>query len=109
VTARLEVLNRIEFPAWVQHELADVIGGGELGELELWEIDAIYDNLTWLAEQVDVALSLTQHRLEDEDVLARIATLRNTSGRTPAEAETARKLAGRLERKLKTPLGQASS
>jgi hypothetical protein len=108
VTERLDVLSSQEFPAWIEGELQDVIGGGELDEVELWEIDTIYDSLTWLAELVDAALTLTQHRLEDEDVLAKIATLRNTSGRTPAEAETARKLADRLERKLKTRIEATS-
>ena len=77
-------------------ELAEVITARpDLDEAELWRIADIHDALTDLAELADRALSLVQARLEDAEVLEKIAALRNTSGRTPAEAETAGKLAGR--------------
>ncbi len=85
-------------------ELEEVIKGGlgegDTGEVNLWQVESIYEDLTTLAELVDQALSLTQGRLGDQVILEKIALLRNPSGRTDAEMETARKVADRLERKL---------
>jgi hypothetical protein len=90
-------------------ELRGIITDGELGESELDWLDSIYEALAGLAELADQALSLVRARLGDEQVLRKIETLRNPDGRTPAEAATARKLADRLEQKLRNRLEEAQS
>lgn len=60
----------------------------------------IFGDLLGLGEWVDGAVSATQAHLSEVKVLAKIGKLRDTTGRTAAEAETARKLADKLEAKL---------
>jgi hypothetical protein len=86
-------------------ELTEVITTGDPDDLEDYIIEDIYADLTWLAEILDQALSLTQGRLEDKVVLGKIAQLRNSNGRTEAEMVTANKVAARLEQKLQHRLG----
>lgn len=69
-------------------------------EDSVWHIAAIYEDLISLGEWVSRSLSATQGWLGDSDVRQKIERLRNTHGRTPEEAETAKRLADLLERKL---------
>ena len=76
-----------------------------LGEAELALVADIHDDLIALGEWHDRALSAVQAWMVDEHVREKIRKLRDVTGREPAEAETYRKLADRLERKLDARLG----
>jgi hypothetical protein len=76
------------------------IGDYHLDEVSLWRITDIYDDLISLGTWTDRTLSAVQGRLDDSEVLAKIAVLRNTNGRTPSEARAMKALADRLEHKL---------
>jgi hypothetical protein len=67
-------------------------------------VDALYDDLVTTAEWIDRAISAIQARVGEAQVREKIAKLRNTSGRSPAEAEAALRLADVLERKLQARL-----
>ena len=69
-------------------------------EDSVWHIAAIYEDLISLSEWVSRSFSATQGWLGDADVRKKIERLRDISGRTPEEAETAQRLADLLERKL---------
>jgi hypothetical protein len=74
-----------------------------LDEVSLWKISDLHDDLISLGEWQNRAISAVQAHLGDASVAAKIAKLREHSGRTPAERETAELLAARLEKKLTTP------
>jgi hypothetical protein len=67
-------------------------------------VDALYDDLVTTAEWIDRAVSAIQARVGEAAVREKIAKLRNTTGRPPAEAEAALRLADVLERKLEARL-----
>jgi hypothetical protein len=77
-----------------------VIEDCQLDEVALQRLSDIHDDLLSLGEWYERTLSAVQHRLTDAAVLQKIGKLRDTSGRTPEEAQTAMRLAERLERKL---------
>jgi hypothetical protein len=83
-------------------EAVDLAGYG-LDTVNMWKVADIYDDLITLGEWYDRTLSAVQGWLNDVSVREKIAKLRDTTGRTPEEAETALKLATRLERKLDRP------
>jgi len=60
----------------------------------------VYDDLVTLAEWSDRKLSQVQAWLGDDKAMRTIMKLRDVTGRTPEEAETALRLADRLEAKL---------
>jgi hypothetical protein len=64
------------------------------------ELDAIVDELAELQQWTDAVLEGIGQRFSDDRVRAKIAALRETSGRTRAEIETASRLASKLEGKL---------
>lgn len=80
-------------------ETIDLAGYG-LDTINMWKVADIYDDLVTLGEWHDRALSAVQRWLDDVSIREKIAKLRDTSGRTPEEADTALKLADRLESKL---------
>jgi hypothetical protein len=66
-------------------------------------IDSMWEELVDLTEWADLHIGWFQARAKDGVVKAKIAKLRNTTvanGATPAEADTAGRLADKLERKL---------
>lgn len=60
----------------------------------------LHDDLLTLQEWMDRQLAAVWGRLQETDLLAKIAKLREVEGRSPQEVETARRLADRLQRKL---------
>jgi hypothetical protein len=82
---------------WHLHEYA-------FNEESAWLMADIHDDLITLGEWHDRSLSAVQGWLFDVDVRSKIDKLRDTTGRTPEEAETALRLADRLERKLEARL-----
>lgn len=72
----------------------------EFGETALWTVSDLLDDLISLGVWTDRATSAMQGRLEDADVRAKIAQLRNVNGRTPEEAAIFQKRADKLERQL---------
>lgn len=66
----------------------------------VWIISDVYDDLISLGEWYDRTISMTQGWLGDISVREKIKKIRDTAGRTPEEAETANRLADRLEEKL---------
>jgi len=84
---------------WHVHEF-------NLDEESMWLMADIHDDLISLGEWHDRTLSSVQAWLLDVDVREKIAKLRDTRGRTEEEAETALRLADRLERKLEARLTQ---
>jgi ParB-like chromosome segregation protein Spo0J len=82
---------------WHLHEYA-------FNEESAWLMADIHDDLITLGEWHDRSLSAVQAWLLDVDVRSKIDKLRDTTGRTPEEADTARRLADRLERKLEARL-----
>lgn len=75
----------------------------EVDEQNLWLITEMYDDLVSLAMWHTRALTRAQTWLGDSDVIRKIEALKNRTvdrGATPEEAETARRLVERLERKL---------
>lgn len=75
-----------------------------LGDVELWKITAIYEDLISLGEWYTRQLSAVQGYLGKFPARERIAKLRNVTGRTPEETATALRLADRLERSLENDL-----
>lgn len=71
-----------------------------MDDVAAMKISEVYDDLVSLGEWTDRTLSLVQAWLGDDTAMQKIAKLRQTNGRTPEEADTARRLANRLERKL---------
>jgi hypothetical protein len=71
----------------------------------VWRAQDIFDDLLLLGEWLDRTTASIQARLGDRQVLDRIAKLRDTTGRTPQEAETALRLAAQIERKMENRLG----
>ena len=84
---------------WHVHEF-------NLDEESMWLMADIHDDLITLGEWHDRTLSAVGRWLLDKDVRDKIAKLRDTRGRTAEEAETALRLAERLERKLEARLSQ---
>jgi hypothetical protein len=80
-----------------------------MADVALWSADAIYDDLISLGWWLDRSLMTFSRWLDDYDVRDKITKLRNTTGRTPEEAETALKLADRLEKKLEARLSGGAS
>jgi hypothetical protein len=64
------------------------------------ELDTIVDELGELQQWTEAVLEGIGQRYSDDRLRAKIAALRETSGRTPAEIETASRLASKLEGKL---------
>ena len=64
------------------------------------ELDTVVDELGELQRWTEAVLEGIGQRYSDDRLRAKIAALRETSGRTPAEIETASRLAGKLEAKL---------
>jgi hypothetical protein len=75
-----------------------------LSEVVLWKVEDILDDLISLGEWYDRTLLGVLGWLDGVDLRGKIEKLRNTAGRTPEEAETALRLADRLERKLEARL-----
>lgn len=73
-------------------------------DVELWKITDMYDDLISLGEWHTRQLSAVQGYLDDFEVVSRIEKLRNVAGRTPEEAETALRLADKLEKALNNRL-----
>jgi hypothetical protein len=71
----------------------------------VWCATDIYDDLIMLGEWLDQTLTSIQRHLSDQQVRDKIGKLRDTTGRTPEEAETALRLAAQIERKLENRLG----
>lgn len=69
-------------------------------EADLLGLADLHESLTDLGQWWDRTISAVQGRLTDTDIQAKIATLRDPSGRTPEEVETANRIADRLQRKL---------
>ena len=78
-----------------------------LDEVSLWRLDDVLDDLLSLRPWLDRTLSAVQGRLGDADVRRKIAKLRDPAGRTAEEADTAARLADRLEQKLSMRLTEA--
>ncbi len=76
------------------------LGGYGLDTINTWKVADVYDDLVTLGEWHDRTLSAVQRWLNDINVREKITKLRDTAGRTPEEAETALRLADRLEQKL---------
>lgn len=77
----------------------------EFTDTALLDGASIYDDLVSLGEWHSRALSAVTNWLGDVKVRERIAKLKDVTGRTPEEAETALALAARLEAKLGAVLG----
>lgn len=60
----------------------------------------VFDNLTLLADEISDTLTSLRGRFSDQRVRDKIAKLRDTTGRTAAEAETALRSVDRIEGKL---------
>lgn len=75
-----------------------------LDEVSLWRVNDIHDDLLSLAAWVDRTTGTVQGWLGDADIRAKIAILRDTTGRTEAEAENFTRLADKLEKKLRNRL-----
>jgi hypothetical protein len=91
---------------WLCSVLDDIhVEDFELGGIGPWQVADIHDDLVTLVDKADRLLSAVQGWLEDGNVRKKIAILRDSSGRSPAEAATAAKMADRLERKLNARLG----
>lgn len=73
-------------------------------DVDVWLMTDLLDDLISLGEWHGRQLSAVLGYLNEVDVRSRIAKLRNTAGRTPAEAEVALGLADKLERKLNARL-----
>lgn len=70
----------------------------------LWRATDILDDLIHLSEWTDRTITSIQARASHQDVRERIAKLRDTTGRTPPERDTALRLADRLEHKINNGL-----
>jgi hypothetical protein len=110
----LGVLTRTlleDFHGFIAEELpGTVCADGEPAD-KYWDdlaVESLFEDLAWLAEEVDKAVALVQARITDAELKARIAQIRNTTGRTPAEAASANRIADRLERRLRNRLEAAS-
>ena len=73
-------------------------------EATLMLIDAFHDDLITLATWIERGLFATQAWLTEIRVREKIKALRDTTGRTLEEAETYRRVADKLERKLQARL-----
>jgi hypothetical protein len=73
-------------------------------ETDLWLMTDIFDDLTSLGEWYDRQLSAVTGYLIDRGITEKLTKLRDNTGRTPEEAETAGKLADRIEKKLQNRL-----
>jgi len=80
-------------------ETIDLSGYGP-ENTNMWIIADVYDDLISLGEWYDRTMSMIQGWLGDIHVREKIKKLRDTAGRTPEEADTANRLADRLEKKL---------
>lgn len=69
------------------------------------ELARVVDELAELRDAIDTALAYLKQRTEDDDLLAKIAKLENTDGRTAPEAETARALATKLRSQYDQRIG----
>jgi hypothetical protein len=69
-----------------------------------WGVTDIFGDLVMLGEWLDQTMTSIQSRLSDQEVRAKITKMRDTTGRTPEEAETALRLADQIERKLENRL-----
>jgi hypothetical protein len=67
-------------------------------------LDTFFDALTDAVEAGEAKLDAVRQRASDEAIKRKVAALRNTVGRTPQEAETALRLADRLEKKWRAGL-----
>jgi hypothetical protein len=72
----------------------------DLQGVTAWEAGLVLDSLITLGEWIDRTTSGLQGWLDDGDVRAKIAILRDASGRTAEEATTAARIADRLELRL---------
>lgn len=76
-----------------------------IGNADQDTIERIHEELTILATWLDGSLAVVGAHMDDLHIRERIRKLReDTNGRTPAEIETAQRLADRLERKLQRTL-----
>jgi hypothetical protein len=68
--------------------------------------DMDYEEIEWALESMESYIAAAREHLDEQRGVKsqedRIALLRNTTGRTPEEAETYRKKADELERKIKS-------
>jgi hypothetical protein len=64
------------------------------------ERELVLGELLDLQGHTEDAIAALKMRTDDDAIRAKIAKLRTTNGRTPAEADTSRRLANRLEEKL---------
>jgi hypothetical protein len=75
-----------------------------LDEATLDKVSDLLEDLVGLEQWTSRASMAVTHWLGDHDVRSKIEKLRDDSGRTTAEAETARRLADKLERRLNARL-----
>lgn len=76
-------------------------------ESDLRRMSDICDDLVSLGEWHERQLSAVTGYLTDRGITEKIRKLRDATGRTPEEAETARRLADRLDKKLRNRLRSA--
>lgn len=82
-------------------ELSDLVGR-DLPKMAFWaaapkdEFARVVDELADLRDAIDAAFACLKQRVEDDDLLTKIAKLEQTNGRTPAETKTAKGLADKL-------------
>jgi len=80
----------------------------DLDHQDLDDVALLYDLLLTMGIWHDRALSAVQGWMTDGNVRARIAKLRDTTGRTPEEIAAFERVAKRLERKLAMRLAASS-
>jgi hypothetical protein len=69
------------------------------------ELARVVDELGELRDAIDAAVACLKQRTDDDDLLAKIAKLENTHGRTAPEAATARALAAKLRNQYDQRVG----
>jgi len=98
-----------DYAVWyrVRHRLLECVGLLiEMDKMTFWkavpddELDTVVDELAELQQWTEAVLEGIGQRYTDDRLRAKIAALRVTTGRTPAEIETAARLATKLEGKL---------
>jgi hypothetical protein len=111
--ARITELRQLEhgsYPDWYRTRtrvLQLAQGLAQMEPMTFWraapddDLDVVFDELVELSEEIDKVIAGIRMRRSDDAVRSKISKLRdNVSGRTSAEAATARRLASKLEARL---------
>lgn len=91
-------------------ELSDYLSH-QLVKMAFWaaapkdELARVVNELADLQDAIDAAVVCLKQRADDDELLAKIAKLEKTDGRTPAEAATARALAAKLRNQYDRRVG----